>query len=193
MTFQECVIRPFMAAMFNANYTVISKEDYEIIFTKYVDVSGIGLTMEYELLSNIHNLNCRIFSISGFISIINECLDNFQMPFGPAINDMKKYGHTLIWTGDIDNLKKQIKSIEVREKRFILEMDEQKKLLSNLKKDGVKPDSDARESFIRQLNSLGKFGFKIDKDITTVEELSLMIRDYREEITAIKSKKHQDA
>ena len=57
-------IRTFMAAMFNQQYDGVGGADnWEIVYTEYIDLSGIGETQQYHLLCNIHNTQKRITAV----------------------------------------------------------------------------------------------------------------------------------
>lgn len=177
-------VRAFMAAMFNQQYEGVGgEENWELVFTEHIDLSGIGETTQYELLSNIHNTQLRVSKAAGLIELQKTFFVAFDQPFMPAFDDFKKLGHRLVWdpenpTQFID----QLEAVENREKRFKAELDSYIKELEQLKTEGVKVDSNSRVAFVKRLNRLGKHGYKIDKDKTDMEELSLMIKEYDEEM-----------
>ena len=177
-------IRTFMAAMFNQQYDGVGGADnWEIVYTEYIDLSGIGETQQYHLLCNIHNTQKRITAVQGYINIKKRWFALHNEPFEPALTDLRKYGHRLTW--DIGNPKQfiqQLEMCEIKEKTQIAELDGYMKELEDLKKDGPKVTTDARKEFIKQMNRLGKHGYKIDKDKTDMEEYSLMIKEYDEEL-----------
>lgn len=189
-------VRAFMAAMFNQQYEGVGGiENWELVFTEYVDLSGIGETAQYELLTNIHNTQLRISKVAGLIELEKDFFTAFNEPFMQAFDDFKKLGHRLVWdAGNPKQFIDQLQAVETREKKYKAELDMHMKELESLKTDGVKVDTNSRASFVKTLNRLGKHGYKIDKDKTDMEELSLMIREYDEEIEqrVIDNEKKQD-
>jgi len=180
----DIVLRAFMGAMFNQEYEGVGgTENWEAVYTEYIDLSGIGETQQYNLLVNIHNIQKRIVAVQGYIDIEKEWFKMYNEPFEPALIDLRKYGHRLTW--DIANPKQfiqQLEMCEIKEKTQIAELDSYIKELEDLKKDGPKVTTDGRKEFVKQMNRLGKHGYKIDKDKTDMEEYSLMIKEYDEEL-----------
>lgn len=177
-------VKTFMSAMFNQQYEGVGgPENWEAVYTEYIDLSGIGETQQYALLVNIHNVQKRIVAVQGYIDIEKKWFLLHNEPFEPALVDLRKYGHRLTW--DIGNPKQfieQLERCEIKEKKNIAELDAYIKELEDLKKDGPKVTVNARQEFVKQMNRLGKHGYKIDKDKTDMEEYSLMIREYDEEL-----------
>ena len=174
----ECSIRLFMTCLFGKNTEGLNGGDFDKIFTEYIDLSGIGETKEYDLLWSIHNIQSRVTFIAAMIDLQKKFFKEFDMPFVNAFDDFRSYGHRLKWNQEKpEEFLNQLRMIEVREKKFQAELDAKVVELQKLKKEGVTADSNGRADFVRQLNSLGKAGFRIDKDKTDMEELALMIRD----------------
>lgn len=173
-----------MAAMFNQQYEGVGGiANWEIVFTEYIDLSGIGETTQFELLTNIHNVQLRIAKITGLIELEKKFFMAFDEPFIPAFDDFRKLGHRLSWdVGNPEQFIQQLERVESNEKQYRAELDEYMQELKELQTQGVKVDSNSRQSFVKTLNRLGKHGYKIDKDTTDMEELSLMIKEYQEEI-----------
>lgn len=167
-----------MACLFDKDETGLEGGDWEKLFTEYVDISGIGETIEFDLLLSIHNIQVRMTFIASMVELQKRFFKEFNMPFLKAFEDFKKYGHRISWdASDPGKFITELQRIEVRERRFQSELDVKVKELKKLKKDGVQPNTDGRKDFVRQLNNLGKVGYKIDRDKTDMEELALMIKD----------------
>ena len=82
--------------------------------------------------------------------------------------------------------------ILLKDSKYQAELDKKQKQLFDYRKKKQTGEEisikQTREQFIRMLNSLGKIGFKIDKNDTTVEELALMLKQQYEESEALKFK-----
>lgn len=193
----ECNIRLFMECLYDKDTTGLNGGDFEAIFTEYIDLSGIGETREFDLLTQMHNIQTRMIFISNMLHIQRRFFLEFSIPFVDAFKDLYKFGHYLKWDPEnpVDFLK-QLERVEIIEKKSQAELDKVEKDLKTLKKDGVKSSSEmnGRIEFVRQLNALNKEGYKIDRDKTDMEELALMIRDYnqmvREQMAAIEKQKN---
>lgn len=196
LTCSDIVLRAFMLAMFNQKYEAVGGIDnWDAVYTEYIDLSGIGETQEFNLLTNIHNVQHRITQVQGYLDIQKKFFATFNEPFEPALKDLRKFGHRLTW--DIGNPKQfiqQLEMCEVKEKTYVAQLDSYMKELTDLKKEGVKKiTTNGRVDFVKQMNRLGKDGYKIDKDKTDMEEYSLMIREYNEELQQriLESQKNQ--
>lgn len=182
----DITVRQFMAALFNGQYEdVEGEQNFDLLFTAYVDLSGIGQTEEYRLLSIIHNLQWRIGQVSGFIQLEKDFFLVFSEPFMPAFDDLKRFGHRLSWDPQAPSLFiKQLERAETMEKTRVAELDEAMKELLKIKKEGIKPTTNSRQIFVQMLNGLRRNNYQVDKDKTDMEELSLMIREHDEELRA---------
>jgi len=179
----ECSVRIFMKCLFNQDYEALGGGDFEKIHTEYVDLSNIGQTKEFDLMNAIHNLQTRIMTVPILVQVQFGFFKNFEMPFVNAFDEFKKYGHRITWDPERPELFiGQMERVAIKEKKFTAELDTRLKELTDLKKNGVKVDSNSRHSFVKMLNTLGKEGYQIDKDKTDMEEMSLMIREYDESV-----------
>lgn len=179
MTLADITVRRFKECL-KGNTEGI--DNWEQLFTQYVDLSGIGETEEYTLMVAIHNLGVRVAGVNAFIQLQINWYNNFDEPFELAFEDMKKYHIKISYDpSQPGRFLQRLKQIEADEKRNIAEMDSLIKDLEELRKNGVKPGKSSSETFIRTLNALNKEGYRIDNDKTDMEELSLMIRQRNEE------------
>lgn len=184
MAYENYTIKEFEDAMFKGKRDVISDEEYNIVYSEYIDTAKLYESEEFNKVSKIHYLNNRINSISIGIRLQREFIDNFEIPFIPDFERFKKLGHVLYWKNDKEQFLKALSRIEIKEKKFVSEVENDIKLLIEFraKKNSKElPVKIKRESWIRTINSLGKIGYKIDKFKNTVEELSLMILQQIEE------------
>jgi len=185
----ECSVKIFIDCLFNGDRSALNGGDFDKIFTEYVDLSGVGETREYDLLTSIHNVQCRITFIDTMVKVQKEFFMNFEIPFVNAFDDFRKYGHRLSWNPEKPaDFITQLQRVDVIERKSIAELDAYIKELKSLKKDGVVPDKNGRKDFIRQLNTLNKAGYKIDREKTDMEELALMIRDHNDYIRELSNK-----
>jgi len=192
----ECTVRAFMKCAFSDDLTSLiisgepSKEElhdaWMMIYTEYVDLSGIIQTQEFELMKSIFYLDCRVKKIQLLVHIQNESIEKIGVPCVAAFDRIKLYGHRLIWDPehpDLKAFKTRLLNIQSLEKRYAIELDCKIRELMTLKKKQVdmeEPGIQKRKEFIRALNNLEKSGYRIDRDKTTVEDLALMIADINE-------------
>lgn len=191
MNYGECNIQQFMNCWFKKDYSEVSLEDFKIIYAEYVDTSGLFMSEDFERQGYINHLSQRINSVKIFIRLQREFIADFNMPFIRDFESFKdKYGYVLKWSGDLMDFKKQLEKVEKREVKHNSFLEEKIKELSDSRKNNQNKTAvddveekliKSRTYFIRMLNSLGKIGYKLDKKNTTVEELSLMIKQQMED------------
>lgn len=69
MTASECNIKNFMLCLYEGKIELVGgKDDWEIIYTTYIDLSGAADTKEVTLQRQIHNIDVRLAAISSLIS-----------------------------------------------------------------------------------------------------------------------------
>lgn len=192
----ELTIKKFEQCLFKSAYKVLiidgepSEEELKAawlsLYTEYIDLSGIAVTAELEIMKTIFYLDCRIKKINLLLHIQYESMDKIGMPCIGGFDKMRFYGHKLYWDKnhpDHYGFKCQLQSIESKEKKYKDDYNEKMKELWEFKKkqkDGEIPLLQKRKEFIRTINVLGKYGYPIDRDKTTVEEFALMVHDYNE-------------
>lgn len=200
MAYEKYVIEDFMSAWFEKNYSVITEEEFKIVYAEYLDTSGLFLSDEFERRAYIQHLHSRINAVRIYVRIQREFLQEFDVPYSLDFERFKfKYGYNLIWKNDKDEFESQLKKVEKREQKFVSTLEEKiKELIEARKSQSNSFEEDEEEldkslkkgrvSFIRMLNSLSKIGYRIDKKSTTVEELALMIKQQMEESEEYASK-----
>lgn len=194
MAYEKYTILQFQKAWFEEDYSDITKEEFGIVYSEYIDTSGLFMSEDFERQSYIHHLNSRINYVKMFIRLQREFISEFNIPFIRDFEKFKnKYGYNLKWKNDLDDFENQLSRIESREQKNISFLEDKIKELNNFRKENhggneVLTDEEknvrlqkSRKSFIKMINSLGKLGYSIDKKETTVEELSLMIKQQLEE------------
>lgn len=186
-TLADITVKRFMEAMYEGKKEGI--DNWEELFTLYVDTSGIGNMRQLALLTTIHNLEIRLFIIDTFISLQTEAFNTFGEPYEPAFIIVKKYGHRILWNAaEPDQFEIRLNQIAAKEKRKVSELNKVRKEFDDLQKTGiVKEDKDSRKDFIRLLNRISE-KVKVDRERDDMETISLMIKDYLEEIEAINQK-----
>lgn len=191
MAYEKYNIESFMSAWFDKDYTILSEADFKIVYAEYLDSSGLFMSDDFEKQGFINHLNSRINSVRMFIRLQREFILEFDMPFIRDFDRFKEeYGYVLYWRDDIKEFEQQLKKVESREIKHTIFLEEKIKELNDSRKTNNKKEYEdetddklkkSRTSFIRMMNSLGKIGYKLDKKTTTVEELSLMIKQQMEE------------
>lgn len=155
--------------------------NWDQIYLEYIDVSGIGITQEYDLLLAIHNLQTRLNAIPRYVQIQVACWHNFNQLSETATQKLAKYGYKMPEGNPLEYLSR----ISGKEKRFAHDLKNKEAQLEKIRS-GQKGGKDAkqeRREFIRMLNHLGT-KYRIERDKTTCEELALMVKDTNEEAMA---------
>ena len=183
MTLQEISVRRFMGCLFNSDHTGI--DNWEELYTKYIDLSGMGEAGQLMTRVAIHNLEVRLGIMDQWLNIQWGCVNRIQIPYIPGIEDLIefKYGHRITWTGDLELFKKGLSKINAAEQRNASELKMLNKQLKSMEKTQKPETVDARNSFFTLLNIIGKHqGYAIHKDDTNMHEFALMVKDYNNEI-----------
>jgi hypothetical protein len=196
----DCTIKQYMECAFKQRYRVLiiegdaEDEDlqkaFELIYAEYVDLSGLFITREFELSAYIQSLWNRTNTITRFIDLQKRFIGHFSVPFVPAFDTVKKYGHVLYWnheSPDIDLFLTRLAKMEAREKKYEVEIKAKEKELFELRKKKVTKEFtvlESRKQFVTSLNRLQQSRFVINKNETSMEELAIMISDQREQHNA---------
>lgn len=184
MTLSATTVRTFERCLFDKDYTGV--DNWEELYTAYIDTSGLGQEGQLGLHVAIHNLDVRLKDITDFLEFQSKIYRLVNMPHVPTIDDVKKYGHRLTWPSD--DFLDQLNAIESKEKRKYVELKKLNKEL-RLMKDAEKPGTiSARNQWLIMLNILSKDqGYKIDRDNTYMDELSLLIKQHGDDVRAANS------
>lgn len=182
MEIENIVIKDFMNAWFNKDYSTLSEERFDIAYTEYIDLSGRYSTKEFELVTYIHYLNNRINSVKLSVRLQKDFIFEFGIPYTPELKFFKKFGHTLFWKDNVEEFVKALDRIETKEKKYIVELEtKMQDLVKERKKNNTGNTStftnETRQNFVTMMNSLNKIGYKISRTETTVEELALIIKE----------------
>jgi len=187
--FEKVTIRQFTKAWFFEEYDELSQDDFDVCYSEYIDETGLYVTEEFDVIAGIHYLNNRINTIKTWVSLQKQYVSIFGRPFEDSL--VEKYGFHIKWNGNIEDYEKQLDRMTMMDTKFHVELNNKYKKLEEIRskrdqKEMTKKDS--RVQFIRMLNSLGKIGYNLDKDQTTVEELALMLKQQYEELQQFESK-----
>lgn len=177
-------IEQFMECWFNEKYENLSKENFDICYSEYIDISGLYNIKEFGLISQIHYLTNRITSVKLSLRIHREFIDFFGVPCVNEFSFLKKFSHTLYWNGNKEEFIKTLNRIESKESKYVIELERIQDELHNLrsKTNSKQPTVvQTRHQFIRLLNDLSKIGYRLERQTTTIEELALMIKQQSEE------------
>lgn len=193
----DCVVNKFMDCAFKERHRCLllsgeATDDqlrmaFEIIYAEYVDLAGLYITREFELSAYISSLDARIYTVKRFVTLQRTFLHEFDAPFIPGFALVKRYGHHLYWdfnTPDKESFLNRLKQIETAEARYQAELNKKVNELVELRKKKVNKQFsllESRKQFITSMNRLQQNKFVIDKDKTTMEELALMIKDYKDQ------------
>lgn len=187
MQLSDITVNTFMRCLFKKDYTGV--DSWEELYTSYIDMSGLGDTIQYSLMVTIHNLQVRLSAITAFLEFQKKFFIAFDFPFEQAFKDVQRFGHRVTWDPAYPKIfLEQLQKIEQKEKRNVVELDVQMKELKELKETGkYKEKVNDRADFIRMLNNLEKDGYRIGRDKTDMETLAIMIKQHSEDIQALNS------
>lgn len=207
-TAKDCSVRAFMTAAFDSNLRVLiidgdpTEEELLEAFTtineEYQDLAGAQQSEGLDLLKQVKYLRARLETVYNFIKIHRTCIAEVGEPFHPALADLKKFGYRLKWdkdSPDVLQFLRDLEAIQRKEKRTEAELLNKMRALEVIEQrsKGRKDASPKQQriGFVSLLNSLGKYGFQIDKDKTSMEELALMTKDYTANMEAQINKKRR--
>lgn len=185
--YSDCVIKVFMDAWFKGKRDILDEEQFEHIYIQYIDTSGLYITKEFEMVSYLHYLDNRIGSVALSIKLQREFIAEFGLPFIPELSFFKKFGYTLYYdpaTSNIRDFLTKLSQIELKEKRFITTLQIKTDELIKFRKSKGTADYSiiqSRHAFLKMMQNLERIGYKIDRNVTTVEDLALMVKEAQEE------------
>lgn len=185
MKCEKVTINIFIEAWFSHEFERISKEDFDIVYSEYIDISGLYSSKEFEIFAYINYLKNRIFLSKTLVAVQLMCLEAFNAPYEDGFDLFEKVGHKVSWNGDEKKFIAQMNKISSLTRTKELELRRKEFEFIQLKeaKQQDKPEVQSRHEFIKMLNSLNKQGYNIDRDKTTVEDLALIIKQLQEEYT----------
>lgn len=183
MDFKKCTIDNFITAFFEKDYSLISLDETENIYTSYIDVAKLFEGEEFSRISYIHYLSGRINTIKISIKLQKEFLEEFKVPYQPEFKMFKKFGHLLFWKGDGKKFLEILDRIELKELKYISELENEIKMLIEARKNKSKGKSVelTLDGFLTSVISLGKIGYIIDRYKTTMQEMALMVKKQMED------------
>ena len=199
MLYHKYNIKQFKNAWFNEDFSEMDKDTFQQVYTEYIDKTGLYESEEFDKVSYIVFLNNRVNSVNVFLKLQKDFLQEFDLPCEHYFYFIEKFGHKIIWNGDKQNFLSQIEKIKSKENKYVSKIKNETKLLNDIRKkknknkeltekDIVDNKIKSRESFIRTLNSLGKIGYIVDEEKTSVEQFSLMILQQKEELEEIQNR-----
>jgi hypothetical protein len=202
-TAAECNVKRFEKCAFEGKYRVLLiegdatdeqlKAAFEFIYAQYVDFSGLYQSREFEMVAYIDSLDKRIQTIKRFVELQKLFIKEFNMPYLPAFPMVAKYGHNLYWNPDVHNIElfeKKLDQIISKEGKYDIKVQAKVNELVEFRKKRINKEFtllESRRNFITMLNRLGQARFVIDKNTTSMEEISYMVRDNRDQQEAERS------
>jgi hypothetical protein len=191
----DCTINQLMKCLFDKKYNVLvingefthdeCEEAFKSIYAEFLDLSKLIQSEEFSIMQSMFYIGTRIKRMEILITIERESIEKIGMPFIAAFPTFKRYGYNLFWdkeNPDKEAFLKKITSIEMQEKRFNMQLEEKRLELFKIresKEDKDKSLNEKRIDFIRTLNNVST-KYKIDRDVTTVEEYAIMLCDFNE-------------
>jgi len=172
-----------MNAMYNNDRSIISESNLKIVNLEYIDTAELYEKLEHTKRVYIEQLSRRANAITIHIRLQKDFLNEFGKAYIPSLPDFKKYGHSIKWTNK-EKFLKDIRRIEKSEKVYISKLEEEVKNLSELREKKEKKDVTVkynRGDFVKLVIGIGKCGYSIDNDKTTMEEFAYMIKQQSDE------------
>jgi len=93
MTLSDITVKTFMRCLFNKDYEGV--DNWEELYTSYIDLSGLGERGNLPLYVAIHNLDVRLKHITGFLEFQSQVFLLTKSPHMDTINGLKRYGHII--------------------------------------------------------------------------------------------------
>jgi hypothetical protein len=190
LTLADLTIRRFMAALFNGQRDGL--DNWDELYTSYIDLSGMGKSREFSLLTQIHNLSTRLQTIGAFITLQQDFYIHFGCPLQRYIRDgiecdpfedVRKFGYRIAWKPEApEQFLSDLRKMDTKERRNVAELDKVEKELADLQAKGKPKEVDSRKDFTRMLTVLNREGYRFDKDTTYMDELCDMIADNNERV-----------
>jgi hypothetical protein len=181
--YEDVTVYDFERAWFRKDFSKLSKEDFDVTYSEYIDATGWFATEEFDLVSNINYLAHRLTAIETAISVHAMFLFEFDKPY-EDFSVFQRWGYSIKWTGDKDKFINDLQLIISGEASTKTELLRTKNELVKKRQQynkGDKTIKQSHEEFVQMINSLNKIGFNILKKETTVQELSIMIKQQLEE------------
>lgn len=181
--YEDITIRQFIDASFKGDRSIMNEDQFKLCTTEYIDTAGLFESEIFTKECYIQYLTNRINRVAISIETQRKFLKQFGIPYHPNFEIFSKLGYNILWKNKTDFLKK-LKQIESMETPYISQLELKVEELEKYKKSkGTETKSEklSRGSFIQTLNSLGKIGWKIDKDKDSVEDLAYMIKQQLED------------
>lgn len=193
MTFDVCTVQQFMNAWFKKDFSLMTNEEFEFIYTSYIDISGIAINEDFDKVSYIHFLKNRITCVNAAIELQRRFVADFGLPALSELSFFEKFGYKINWCNDTILFFVELEKIETKEKRYVVELKSEIKKLEELRNKEKSNHEELsldkqRERFIKLKNSLMKAGYSINNNETTIEEFALMYKAQVDEIESIKTK-----
>lgn len=197
MAYEKYTLKEFEYAWFQNDRSVIkTDEEFNQVYTEYIDTAGLFSGEEFEKTSYVYFLTGRINFIKTSIETQIKFINEFGIPYHSNIKEINSKGYSLLWKNDPEDFLDQLDKVIISENVYISELqsqseeldiirskrDKENEVISNDKSSIIKK---SRESFIVAKNTLGKIGFRINDNSTTVESFALMIKQQKEENESI--------
>ncbi len=184
--YEDFTVKEFMDAWWKSDRSVMSEEQFQQVKNEYIDTSGQYDKNEFSKKMYIDYLLNRKNSISIWIEAQLKFLEEFEIPFLPSIDFLKRFGHNIKWE-DKNSFIKQLVRVKKREFKYvsilevtIKELEEIKLKQKKEREKSVQKES-SQDEFIAMIISLRKCGYEIKLKETTVQELSHCIKKQIEE------------
>lgn len=184
----------FIAAMFKKQFEPVGGyENWEIIYTDYVDMSGVANTRETQVSISIFNIDARLTAIELFLYCIEDYYKATGLIYEDPVKSLRNYAHKLVWNNDWPGYQAQINRIRSKEAKRKSERDGLEKELDKLKTHGMKANNitnSEKNNFTRLINALQKEnGYPFDRDKTMMDAFSLMQKEYTDACNEAKNRK----
>jgi hypothetical protein len=184
MKCEKVFINTFIDCWFNKDFTNLSKDDFDICYAEYIDLSGLYHSKEFELYTYINYLKNRIFVLKTVLQSQRLYMSSFGKPYVKGFFIFKSFGYSISWNEDEEDFNRQLDKIASRERQKSGELRRKEFEFNQIKearKNEEQPLIQSRHDFIKMLNAFNKNGYRIDREKTTVEELALIIKQIQDD------------
>lgn len=191
----DCNVGKFMQCQYDQEYSVLIVsgeptpeqlfEAWDKIITEFIDASGQFKEMEeMELLRRKEYLENRNMAIEMTIMAQRVSVDKLGMPMIDDFEVLEMNGYRPRWNGDKNKFLLQLDGFAASEASFNSEYisvcKEIEDYYKELEKSNGKKLILSRIKFLQMVNTLEKFGYRVDFETTSSERFAIMISDYKE-------------
>lgn len=182
--YEDVTVKQFKKAWFKGDRSFLNDEDFKNVYTQYVDTSGLYESEEFNKVSYIYLLNNRINTVTLFVKLQKEFIEEFDIPFLPSFAFIKEsLGIVFEWRENKQRFIKDLEKALKKENKYKTVIDEEESELLEMRRLKNRKEFTLKEteaSFNKMIYSLRKQGNPIHLEETNVQELAVIIKEEKD-------------